>query len=116
MGCPNCGFTSDQETGDVYDCTYPCPNCGKGGALILRVASRHTANTFNVNDLVWMGKYKNSLCKVLGFGVDAKGNPTVTLQPMSPSGKKQPKTIGLFRIWKVRPEQIPELKAKGKLA
>lgn len=33
-GCPNCGFTGDPETGDIYDVTFPCPRCGKGGAVI----------------------------------------------------------------------------------
>jgi hypothetical protein len=43
-GCPNCGFVSDPETGDVFDVTYPCPRCGHGGAKITnRLASQVVA-------------------------------------------------------------------------
>ena len=33
-GCPNCGFTSDPETGAMYDTTFPCPECREGGAVV----------------------------------------------------------------------------------
>lgn len=82
-----------------------------------RVAARfiRTAGYFAVGDLVWVGKYKNKLAIITAFGEDAKGNPTITISPI-PKGRKQDKTFGLFKVWKVRPEQIAELKAKGKLA
>jgi hypothetical protein len=120
MPCPNCGFTSDPETGEVYDVTYPCPECGLGGAHVTTTASRVAARFlragyFNVGDLVWMGKYKNKLGQITEFSTDAKGNPTITVTPI-PKGRKQDKTFSLFKVWKVRPEQIAELKAKGKIA
>ena len=34
IGCPHCRFLSDPKTGDIYDVTYPCPRCGRGGAKI----------------------------------------------------------------------------------
>jgi len=34
-GCPVCGFTVDEATGEVYDPGYPCPVCGVGGAVVL---------------------------------------------------------------------------------
>lgn len=82
----------------------------------IRVAARFLrAGYLAVNDLVWMGKYKNKLAIITAFGEDEKGNPTITVEPV-PRGRKQPKTFGLFKVWKVRPEQIAELKAKGRLA
>lgn len=62
-----------------------------------------------------MGKYKNKLGQITAFSTDEKGNPTITVTPV-PQGRKQPKTFSLFKVWKVRPEQIAELKAKGKIA
>lgn len=32
IGCKNCGFVSDGN--DIFDTTYPCPKCKKGGAMI----------------------------------------------------------------------------------
>lgn len=80
----------------------------------LRGVVKH-AGYLNVGDLVWMGKYKNKLGKILAFGVDAKGNPTITITPI-PKGRKQDKTFSLFKVWRVRPEQIADLKARGKIA
>lgn len=118
VGCPNCGFTHDPETGAIYDVTYPCPECGLGGAIVTgtKVAMRFmlAAGYFNVGDYVWLGKYKNKLGQVIAFGEDAKGNPTITVRPV-PQGRKQDKTFSLFKVWKVQPEQLAELKAKGKL-
>jgi len=85
-------------------------------SLHLRVAARFLrAGYFAVGDLVWQGKYKNKLGIITAFGVDAKGNPTITVSPI-PKGRKQDKTFSLFKVWKVRPEQIEDLKAKGKIA
>ena len=118
MPCPNCEFTGDPETGEVYDVTYPCPNCGLGGPTVTakRIASRFLLATgfFGVGDYVWVGKYKNKLAIISAFGEDEKGNPTITVTPV-PQGRKQPKTFSLFKVWKVKPEQLAELKAKGKL-
>jgi hypothetical protein len=30
QGCPDCGFTKG-ENGEIYDPTFPCPGCGRGG-------------------------------------------------------------------------------------
>ena len=56
------------------------------------------ASYFNVNDIVLYGKYKNGHAKIVGFGKDKHGNPTVILEPI-PKGKKQNKEMGLFKIW-----------------
>ena len=55
---------------------------------------------FKVGDIILMGKFKNMKGKVVAFGVDEKGNPTVEIEPI-PKGRKQNKVIGLFRIWKL---------------
>jgi len=86
-------------------------------SLSERVAARflRTSGFFNVGDYVWMGKYKNKLGQITAFGADEKGNPTVTIRPV-PQGRKQDKTFSLFKVWKVRPEQLEELRAKAKIA
>jgi hypothetical protein len=61
------------------------------------------ATYFRAGDLVYFGKYKNKLAKIISFGLDLKQNPTVTIEPV-PKGRKQPKTMGLFKIWKARPK------------
>lgn len=84
--------------------------------LTQRVAARYLqAGYWAVGDYCWMGKYKNKLGQIIAFGTDDKGNPTITVRPV-PQGRKQDKTFSLFKIWKVRPEQLVELKAKGKIA
>ena len=54
---------------------------------------------FEPGQVVLYGKYKNHKGKILSFGQDKWGNPTVTIEPI-PKGRKQPKTLGLFRIWR----------------
>lgn len=54
---------------------------------------------FKIGDLVLMGKFKNSQGKVVGFGEDKWGNPTIEVEPI-PKGRKQNKIIGLFKIWR----------------
>ncbi|MBA3396770.1 MAG: hypothetical protein H0T89_29335 [Deltaproteobacteria bacterium] len=54
---------------------------------------------FKVGDVVLMGKYKNVRGVIVGFGEDQWGNPTVEIEP-TPKGRKQNKTIGLFKIWR----------------
>jgi hypothetical protein len=66
----------------------------------LAVARRFYASFFNVGDIILYGKYKNKKGRILSFGQDAKGNPTVTLEPV-PKGRKQNKTMTLFKIWKM---------------
>jgi len=64
-----------------------------------RLARRFVAAYFNVGDIVLYGKYKNKRGKILEFGHDPKGNPTLVLEPI-PKGRKQNKLMGLFKIWK----------------
>lgn len=59
---------------------------------------------FEVGDIVLYGKYKNKLGRIVRFGDDGKGNPTVEIEPI-PKGRKQNKTFGLFKIWKQRDVQ-----------
>jgi hypothetical protein len=69
-------------------------------ALATRVAQRFiTASYFNLGDVVLYGRWKNHRGRVIGFGQDKWGNPTITIEPI-PLGRKQPKTFGLFKIWK----------------
>jgi len=68
--------------------------------LACRVAARYVAASyFGVGDLILYGKYKNKKGKVVGFGKDKWGNPTVEIEPI-PKGRKQNKVFGLFRIWR----------------
>ena len=91
-------------------------------SLIQRVAARHLVATyFNVGDIVLMGKYKNKRGRIVAFGEDKWGNPTVEVEPI-PKGRKQNKVFGLFKIWradvkeKVLAEQAAKAEAEGKLA
>ena len=54
---------------------------------------------FKVGDVILMGKFKSSKGKIVDFGEDKWGNPTVEIEPV-PKGRKQNKTIGLFKIWR----------------
>jgi len=66
----------------------------------LRVAARFLQAAYmNVGDLVLYGKYKNHVGKIVAFGQDQHGNPTVEIEPV-PKGRKQNKVIGLFKIWR----------------
>lgn len=64
-----------------------------------RLARRFVASLFNVNDIILYGKYKNKKGRILEFGHDPKGNPTILIEPI-PKGRKQNKLMGLFKIWK----------------
>lgn len=66
-----------------------------------RIAREFVARSryFEVGDIVTFGKYKNHRGKVVGFGEDKWGNPTVEIEPV-PKGRKQNKILGLFRIWR----------------
>jgi hypothetical protein len=65
-----------------------------------RVAARWLqAGYFEPGTIVLYGKYKNHRGKVVGFGQDHWGNPTVEIEPI-PKGRKQNKVLGLFRIWR----------------
>ncbi len=57
------------------------------------------ASYFEVGAVVLYGKYKNHRGRIVGFGQDKWGNPTVEIEPI-PKGRKQNKVLGLFRIWR----------------
>lgn len=83
--------------------------------IAVRVAARYVrASYLNVGDYIWFGKYKNKLGKIVAFG-DDKGNPTITIRPI-PKGRKQDKTFSLFKVWRVKPDQLELLKSQGKLS
>lgn len=69
--------------------------------LAQRIAARFlvTAAYFKTDDIILYGKYKNKRGKIVGFGQDKWGNPTVEIEPI-PKGRKQNKVFGLFKIWR----------------
>ena len=68
--------------------------------IINRVAARFIrASYFSIGDLILYGRWKNHSGRVIGFGKDKWGNPTVTIEPI-PLGRKRPKTFGLFKLWR----------------
>jgi len=68
--------------------------------LASRVVSRWIESSiFELNDTVLYGKYKNKRGKIVAFGLDEKGNPTVDVEPI-PKGRKKTFTMGLYKIWK----------------
>lgn len=83
-----------------------------------RVAARYliARDYFEIGDIVTFGKYKNKKGKIVAWGKDHKGNPTVEIEPI-PKGRKKNKTIGLFKIWKYPPPAIAEqMKAEAEKA
>lgn len=67
-------------------------------------SSNHTTSVsitsyFEIDDIVLTGKFKNSRGRIVAFGEDKWGNPTVEIEPL-PKGRKKNKIIGLFRIWR----------------
>jgi len=54
---------------------------------------------FALGDFVYFGKYKNHVGKIVAFGQDHHGNPTVEIEPI-PKGRKQNKVMGLFKMWR----------------
>jgi hypothetical protein len=54
---------------------------------------------FKLGDVVLMGKFKNMRGRVVGFGQDDRGHPTVEIE-LTSKGKKQIKTTGLYKIWR----------------
>jgi len=85
-------------------------------ALAHRVAARYlAASYFSVGDLVLYGKYKNKKGKVVAFGKDKWGNPTIEIEPI-PKGRKQNKVFGLFKIWRADVKEkalLEQQKAEG---
>lgn len=71
--------------------------------LVQATAERRAAY-FGVGDQILYGKYKNKKGIIVGFGKDEKGNPTVEIEPY-PKGRKQNKTMTVFKIWHADPEK-----------
>lgn len=68
--------------------------------LTRRVVARILQAAYlNVGDIVLYGKYKNHRGKVVNFGQDKWGNPTIEIEPI-PKGRKQNKVMGLYKIWR----------------
>jgi hypothetical protein len=66
---------------------------------------------FEVGDKILYGKYKNKKGRIIAFGKDHKGNPTVEIEPI-PKGRKKNKVFGLFKIWKDPPPAVAEQQAE----
>jgi len=62
IGCPYCRFLSDPITGDIYDATFPCPRCGRGGAKIPRSKSFG-----GLGELSFFSRF-TSVAKLAGYG------------------------------------------------
>lgn len=58
----------------------------------------------NVGDVVLYGKFKNAKGRILSFGKNEKGDPTIEVQPIDKEGKSkggQPKTLVLLKVRKL---------------
>lgn len=66
-----------------------------------KIAARYlqASGYFSIGDFVLYGKYKNKRGKVVSFGKDKWGNPTIEIEPV-PKGRKQNKILGLYKIWR----------------
>lgn len=60
---------------------------------------KRQAAFFNIGDPILWGKYKNKKGVITGFGLNEKGQPTVTIDPV-PKGNRKSKTMNLFNVWK----------------
>jgi hypothetical protein len=59
---------------------------------------KRRSSFFNINDIILYGKWKNHKARIVGFGQDDHGNPTVEIEPI-PKGRKKNKVLGLYKIW-----------------
>jgi|GEM_PF-2440754 len=82
-----------------------------------RVAARHliARDYFEIGDIILYGKYKNKKARIVAWGKDHKGNPTVEIEPI-PKGRKKNKTLGLFRIWHALPPEERKKEAQVRTA
>jgi len=65
----------------------------------------HRAGYLNVGDVVLYGKWKNARARILSFGVNEKGDPTIEAQPINKDGtdkKGKPKTLTLLKVRKLQ--------------
>lgn len=63
-----------------------------------------------VSQKILYGKWKNHLGRIVSFGADKWGNPTITIEPI-PRGRKKLKTLGLFKVW--RADVVEKAKAQA---
>jgi len=59
IGCPFCKFLSDPTTGDIYDCRFPCPRCGK--------AAKKASSLGGFGALSFFSRF-TSVAKLAGYG------------------------------------------------
>lgn len=86
-----------------------------------KIASRfvESKSYFQLGDIVLTGKYKNGRGKIVAFGQDKWGNPTIEVEPI-PKGRKKNKVIGLYKVWRadvkenvLKQQQAEEAAAEG---
>lgn len=68
---------------------------------------------FKVGDEIFFGKYKNKRGRIISFGENHKNQITVEIEPI-PKGRKQNKTLSLFKIWTIQTATIAELIRAGR--
>lgn len=59
---------------------------------------RRIGRYFQIGDVILFGKFKSSKGKIVRFGEDKWGNPTIEVEPI-PKGRKKNTTLGLFKVW-----------------
>jgi hypothetical protein len=88
---------------------------GLYGKPIMRIATRYqdsSGSYLDVGDIVLYGKFKNAKGKILSFGKNEKGDPTIEVQPVDADlkpKKGQPKTLTLLKVRKLTKESAMEL-------
>lgn len=75
--------------------------------------TRKFAAMFNVGDVILYGKYKNKKGRILSFGKNDKGQPTIIIEPI-PKGRKKNKEMGLYKIWTTPKAEVEKAKAEIK--
>lgn len=98
QGCPFCGFVGDEKS--IYDVTYPCPRCGKGGPQIVekKVGEYQIGDRVGnliVNDiapLTGMPGFKCAACGSGSVGAPAQ-EKTMNSEIVDPFGAKDTRGI-----------------------
>jgi len=78
-----------------------------------RVAARFLTAHFKPGDYVLFGKFKNKRAKVVRVYLDKRGIPYIEIEPV-PKGRKKNRTMGLYTIRKMSPEDVQETKRREK--
>ncbi len=80
-----------------------------GRQAALKVARRYILSGYlNIGDPVFYGKWKNTEGRIIRFGKNEKGDPTIILQPIDKDGKpkkSKPKEPVMLKVRKVEPEK-----------